>query len=343
MDEQLERETEDLKKSWLRHDEGMLREYLVAGVEDPHLNLQSILSRHRLLAALFEDRFEPLMEQELRFATVLNWAGTLLEQAGSHDDLAAVRHALEIGAADAEGILVPRFVAANWAALPCVCCGLTIPNYVEEILGQDIDQTPEPRLPASLLSTFETLWSACLTNLTASRISVLEVACGSANDYRCLHASGLSRLIDYAGIDLCEKNVTNARALFPDARFVVGNALQLQFPNRSFDYTIVQDLFEHLSPHALEAAIAEVCRVTRRGLTLGFFSMHEGDEHQIRPVDDYHWNCLSLPRLRELLARHGFEPRIVHIDTLLRWRFGDAGTHNKNAYTLFAERKAPSL
>src|SRR5262249_28346975 len=42
----LKQETESLARSWARHESAWLRDYLVAGVEDPRINLQSILSRH---------------------------------------------------------------------------------------------------------------------------------------------------------------------------------------------------------------------------------------------------------------------------------------------------------
>jgi hypothetical protein len=45
----------------MQHDAGMLRDYLVAGVEDPRLNLQSVLSRHFLARALTGERFRALM------------------------------------------------------------------------------------------------------------------------------------------------------------------------------------------------------------------------------------------------------------------------------------------
>ena len=42
-------ETERLKKSWMRYDRATLRDYLVQDVEDPRINVQSILTRHFLI------------------------------------------------------------------------------------------------------------------------------------------------------------------------------------------------------------------------------------------------------------------------------------------------------
>src|SRR5712675_3657534 len=53
MEKRLKRETAKLKKSWMQYDQAMLRDYLVEQVEDPRLNVQSILSRHFLIEGLF--------------------------------------------------------------------------------------------------------------------------------------------------------------------------------------------------------------------------------------------------------------------------------------------------
>ncbi len=53
MDPSLQAETEKLARCWMQHEPVWLRDYLVAGVEDPRWNLQSIFSRHFLVRALF--------------------------------------------------------------------------------------------------------------------------------------------------------------------------------------------------------------------------------------------------------------------------------------------------
>jgi SAM-dependent methyltransferase len=192
------------------------------------------------------------------------------------------------------------------------------------------------------MGTFQRIWAGLLRTEPPSAASVLEPACGSANDYRFLEAYGLARLIDYTGFDLCQKNVDNARRIFPHARFQLGNVFALSWRDLSFDFCIVHDLFEHLSLEGMETALAETCRVTRQGLSLGFFNLHEADEHIIRPAGEYHWNTLSVSRLRDLLDGHEFDAQVVHIDTFLKWRFGCDQTHNKNAYTFLAERRGYS-
>jgi hypothetical protein len=337
MDERLRSETEKLTRSWMQHDQRMLRTYLVAGVEDPRINVQSVLSRHFLIVALFDERFQSLIEHELRFAIVMNWAQEVLEQSAGVEDLNALRHALKVGADDAEGVPVPRFASETFKSLPAAVGDVTIPNYLGDLLDGQPMRGPFA-VPGGILATFEHVWSTVLANERPSPVSVVEPACGSANDYRFLDSFGLARLIEYAGFDLCETNLANARSMFPRACFQTGNVFEIQAPDRAFDYCVVHDLFEHLSIEGMERALSEIGRITRRGLALGLFNAHEGDDHIVRPTDEYHWNTLSVPKVRLQLERLGFQPQIIHIDTFLKWRFGCDRTHNKGAYTIFAER-----
>jgi ubiquinone/menaquinone biosynthesis C-methylase UbiE len=146
-------------------------------------------------------------------------------------------------------------------------------------------------------------------------------------------------LIEYTGFDLCAKNIDNARALFPGVRFEVGNAFAIAAPDRSFDFCIVHDLFEHLSIEGMERAVTELCRVTRRGLCVGFFQMAETSDHVVRVVDEYHVNTLSLARTRELFAAQGFVGQVIHIGAFLRDQAGCRHTHNPNAYSFVLTRE----
>ena len=107
------------------------------------------------------------------------------------------------------------------------------------------------------------------------------------------------RLVDYSGFDLCAKNIENARALYRGVSFAVGNVFEIAAADKAFDLCFVHDLFEHLSLEGMHAAVKEVCRVTRQGLCISFFNMDEIRDHQMRPVDEYHWNLLSMARMRD--------------------------------------------
>jgi SAM-dependent methyltransferase len=338
MDDILKLETEKLIRSWMRHDEPFLRNYLVVDVEDPRLNVQSILSRHFILATLFGNRFEALMACELRFAAAMNWLAQLAKRGGGEEERAVVLHALSLGADNAEGIEIPTHVLETFASLPTTIGAVNIPNYMQDFLSHPTGK-PRPQTSGEPgFDTFLELWRSVLVTETAPRLSLFEPACGSANDYRYLEACGLARLLDYTGFDLCEKNVANARALFPQTQFAVGNVFEIAAGDRSIDLCFAHDLLEHLSLAGLERAVAELCRVTRLGLCVHFFQMDERPEHIVRPVGEYHINTLSLAKTEALFAQHGFTVQPLHIGTYLRQRVGCKETHNPDAYTFLAFR-----
>jgi SAM-dependent methyltransferase len=333
VEEHFQRETESLRRAWMKHDRGLLRDYLVQDVEDPRINVQSLLARHFLIGQLLPGRFAALAEHELRFALAMNWLLAITKSPGWVNPRAsAVLGALVDGAADAEGMRIPRHVAETFTMLPAEADGLRVPDYLSDALAWMAGNLTDVPLPGPVLATFQVLWRSVFDRAQGPPIRVLEPACGSANDYRFLDAFGVARFLDYTGLDLGEKNIRNARAMFPGVRFEVGNVLEIPAADKAFDCFFVHDLFEHLSIGAMERAVAEVCRVASGGC-VGFFSMHGGAAHVVRPAGDYYVNLLSAPATEAVFRRHGASVEAVCIDAMLRARYGGAETHNKNAYT----------
>ena len=184
---------------------------------------------------------------------------------------------------------------------------------------------------------FEVRWQATLAGRTAERLKVIEFACGSANDYRALADYGIAQYLDYTGVDLNEKNVANAEERFADAEFRVGSILDLPFPDRSFDYVLAFDIFEHLSLHAMEQALKEATRLADKGLVLAFFIMTDAPEHTERPRNTYHWNELSAGKIKGVLSRDFSDVWVQHIPSLLSEKYGYEHSYNKRAYTIIAE------
>ncbi len=325
MEERFKLETERLKRSWMRHDRITLRDYLVQDVEDPRINVQSILTRHFLIKRLFGGRYDELMEQELRFSMVMNWLLKLLKKQISVFQLQAVLDALISGQNYAEDLEIPSYISETFNSL-------ALPNYICDLLSWAPVETTEVPIPEYLMSTFQTIWCETLTTEQAQRISVLEPACGSANDYRFIENFGIARLLDYTGFDLCEKNILNAKQMFSDICFKVDNVLEININNNQFDYCFVHDLFEHMSIESMEVAISEICRVTKQDICIGFFNMYDGDQHLVNVVDDYHWNKLSASRTKAIFERHASEVQVMVIDSFLASKYGSCDTHNKGAY-----------
>jgi hypothetical protein len=352
-------ETEKLVRSWSHHESEWLRDYLVAGVEDPRLNLQSIFSRHFLIRTLTGERFSDLMNREYRFAAVMDWLRRVAKLENDIDGRIVTLYALRQGADNAEGLEIPMFVLQTFTSLPAETYGCAIPNYVEAFLSREESANPQSSVVDRPLDTFATAWSQVLgQGLHASGneldvpttgsgqcwpvsqplLSLLEPACGSANDYRFLDRYGIARFLQYHGFDLCEKNIINAQALYPSIRFDQGNVFEISAADKSYDVCIVHDLFEHLSISGLEQAVNEVCRVTRTGICAGFFQMGEISHHIVRSVEQYHWNLLSLARIKEHFASNGFAAQALHVGSFLLRQIGCPHTHNPNAYTLILTR-----
>jgi ubiquinone/menaquinone biosynthesis C-methylase UbiE len=212
--------------------------------------------------------------------------------------------------------------------------------------------TMDPERRASILrvmepfedraSTYERLWWEAMASARPRRhLRVVELACGSANDYRALAAYGIARFVDYTGVDLNGSNIDNAKQRFPHVDFRVGSILSLPLPDRSADLVLAFDIFEHLSPSALQPALDEAVRVSRQALHIAFFRMADVPEHVIVPRGSYYYNTLSVPRIRAYLERHYPSVDVVHIRSDLRDRFGFPHYYNGNAYSVTAQRPVP--
>jgi len=337
--ELLKDETRRLQQAWVDHDEVWLEHYLVAGVEDPRINLQSILTRHHLIEQIPGNTAADLQREELAFAVCVGCLDRLAQQELDADEWGLVHYALKEGFTNVEGIQVPLPLVEVYRRLVGEASDAQPPNYVEAFL-REISGTGEVTESfRSLRGLFVGLWHERLTLTDANGGDVLELACGSANDYRFLVECGVASALQYTGVDLCLKNIRNAKARFPKADFRVGNVFHLELEDAAFGCCIAHDLFEHLSVEGLEIALSELCRVTRDSFCLGFFQMHEGEAHVVRPYEDYFYNTLSLPRVRAQLESAGFTVQAIHIGTFIRETLGEVRTHNESAYTLVGRKR----
>jgi ubiquinone/menaquinone biosynthesis C-methylase UbiE len=184
---------------------------------------------------------------------------------------------------------------------------------------------------------FEGRWNTALRGRSATPISVLELACGSANDYRSFANYGIAPFLDYTGVDLNETNIANATRRFPGVKFEVGSILELPYQDRSFDYVLAFDIFEHLSIASMEKAMAEATRLARKGLVLAFFIMVDAPDHNERPRGDYHWNELSASKIADKLRETFTDVQVTHLPTFLKQEYGYNHYYNKKAWTIIAQ------
>lgn len=184
---------------------------------------------------------------------------------------------------------------------------------------------------------FAERWRAALAGRTAPRLSVLEFACGSANDYRAFADYGIASFLDYTGVDLNETNVDNAKRWFPDVNFRVDSILSLPEADHSIDYVIGFDILEHLSPRAKRTAMDAAVRICRRGVHFAFFRMDEIPDDIVNPVRQYHSNTLSAPRMRAYMSKRFDSTQLVNVSELLEREYGAGHTYNPRTYSLTAE------
>jgi len=327
VDSFLQQETEQLRWSWDKFPREHLDSYLLSDVENPRINSQSILTRALIADTLFPGELDSIIDAEWRFGSCMTWLVRSLGKKHSHRDLLDCLEKKDLS-------ICPEFVLETYEDLQDSEC--LIPDYLTEALV-NLPCDDDSLICESALNTFELVWLQTLAAREDIMISIVEPACGSANDYRFLSAYGFAPFLDYSGFDLSRKNIQNARKRFPEADFFVGNVFQIPMDDGARDYLFVHDLFEHLSPLALEEALDEVLRVAKNEAWLSFFHLDTIPEHRFQVVNEYHWNTLSLDRIVESLMRRAHNVEVVDISGLIRMKFGFADYYNAQAKTLIVE------
>lgn len=319
-----------LRHSWERHDAETLDTYLVSGVEDPRINLQSILTRALLCDALFPGRFARLIDEELRFGFVMTWLLTHLQLGLDKRSMMAAITRNDRGRCPGFVIDTIRMLQQGE--------GVT-KDYVTMAL-QQAEGVGSASLASEAMDTFRRIWHEQLAALSHKGCSLFEPACGSANDFRYLDSYGFSKFLNYTGIDIAPKNIGNALGRFPDVDFRVDDLLNNSFDDDRFDYSFVHDLFEHLSITAMEHALRELLRVTRREVWIHLFNAADVPCHKVQPVARYHWNLLSVREIVRTIAEATAHAEVVSIAELGRQKFNFSRYYNAGAYTIIAARGA---
>ena len=329
----IDRENERLRQSWNALPITHLADYLSIEEQDQRINTHSILTRALLIDTLWPDRFSAWIDEELRFGLVMSWLLQALRSGVRREVL--LETLLEDGPDDS----VPRLLRDTVAWLQTADCPL--PDYVSEALLFRHPDHPDWYLSESAMDTFASLWPALLPTPAAPRLSLLEIACGSGNDYAAIERFGLAAHIDYAGFDISWKNVQNARSRFPGVRFFESSILNSDLPDASFDILFVHDLIGHLSADGMETALKEIMRIVRREAWLHCHNVADIERHEIRPFRLYHKNRLSYRQLSASLEAAGATVETVPLSGLLEGKFGYAPDYTAAAGTFIA-RQTPA-
>lgn len=89
--------------------------------------------------------------------------------------------------------------------------------------------------------------------------SVLDIPCGTGTYSTFFPAS------DYTGIDVTEKYIERSKIRFPGKRFLVMDALNLEFEDETFDNVLICGFLHHLEDDQVTRAMQEARRVLKPG------------------------------------------------------------------------------
>ena len=292
-------------------------------------------TRALLADTLWPKKFSGLINEELRFGIVMTW---LYEKLKAGADRFKLLDELG-GGRPKKGSEIPEAIRQTAAWLRGADC--PIPNYVTDALMFLTPDQPGTLLFEPALNTFLNLWTSQLRGLSAEKISVLEIACGSGNEYRALDEFGLAAHINYSGFDIASKNIANATKNFPGVKFFEASILNSGLPDNSTDYIFLHDVLGHLSLEAMEIALKEIMRIVRKEAWLHCFNAADIPEHVNHPVELYHRNRLSISRLTESLRAAGAaDVEAIPISAMLQNKFHFTQDYTASAVT-FIVRKQP--
>lgn len=134
------------------------------------------------------------------------------------------------------------------------------------------------------------------------RRTVLEIGCGTGQDGRALADHGLA----YTGVDLTPESVDYCRSLGLEAQ--VASALELPFPDATFEAGWTMSTIMHLAPDDQARAIDELARVLRPGapFAIGVWGNDaQSEEIFSSEFGDRYFAALDDDNRRAMLSRVG--------------------------------------
>ena len=312
-----------LGQHWNRIGADQLDRYLVQDVEHPAFNAQSVLIRSFIIDRFFPGEATDLIEAELYYSACASFA----LYRNRKKDFASLHQAVQGKPSEFE---LPPFLEQGFR--DPYSRYFEVAELYDEIancLSTGFDHFSSP---------FEMVWRDFLKGREFRQCRLIELACGSANDYRMWDACGVAALLDYTGIDISSANIANARKRFPDVNFAVGDICLIAADDQSHDVSVAFDVYEHLSPPSVISALEETLRVARDECWISFFNVADRPEHKFVEVGDYHWNLLSIPLIAEEVRASGFDVEIFSVPGILEAKFEGYRHYNREAHLLAATR-----
>lgn len=137
---------------------------------------------------------------------------------------------------------------------------------------------------------------------TESKAKLLDIGCGVGRTTLPLHEMGFN----VVGIDISEAMIKKAQSVFPNLDFRVGDACNLKFPNKSFDYVLFSfNGIDSIYPEEKRIkALEEISRVLKDSGNF-VFSAHNPKPFITRGMLGciLHWYWLSKFVIRNIIQR----------------------------------------
>lgn len=186
--------------------------------------------------------------------------------------------------------------------------------------------------------TYEQIWAGSLASRKCVSLKVLELACGSANDYRFFDSYGIANFLDYTGVDLVAANIENARKRFPAVDFRTADILNLSFKPKSFEVVIASNIVEYLPLQLVPRVLHTAAVLARRSLVVNFFNMANIPAHQEVQRSGHFRNQLSKGQVLDTLKKYG-DVEAINTKSLLVERCGYKRWYNSKAWTVAVDLK----
>ena len=135
---------------------------------------------------------------------------------------------------------------------------------------------------------------------------ILDIGCGIGHDLKYFHERGWR----VYGIDKNAKNIEKIRTSYGVNSALVGDILQLPFPNDFFNAVYCRNVLHYLKSEEIPVAISESRRVSKKEayLFFMFFSIKDKVRHgntlfiSEQEVDEYFSNCTLIEKAEVLVA-----------------------------------------
>ena len=317
--------------NWKRNDHWsglgseFLDSYLIQSFENPSINPQSVLMRSFLVDHLFPNRFNETINQEIYYSACACYA-LLANQEGWFRELYNIVQS-EIHHPNIPKFLQPDFIYQKSRRFSVK----SLFNEIGKCLTVGFEHIDSP---------FRKIWLSHLKRHFKCGAKVLELGCGSANDYRYWSSYGIASFINYTGMDISPINIRNARKRHPHENFRTADACNTGYADESFDIVVAFDLIEHLSPDKMQTVLAEASRISRNEIWISCFNAGTFPLHEFKADGTYYRNRLSVGEIAKQLAINNFKTEWISIKNEYTSLFPGYRQYNENAAIIVATKAA---